>query len=198
MFHTAGRAGRAALATTVSLALVAALGACSDGGSDSDDGDAPEDSSEAAPAITTKSTIGKISGRLPREDRAQLRKKVTQAVDAWIDAAYVAGDYPRSDFSDAFKVFTKDAAALAESDRRLMSNAAVGGRLESVTAASRKLRIDVLAAKGKAVGVTGRFILVLDLDGEVRRTDRIVGRLFLSYQRGWQVFGYEVKRGRVA
>ena len=198
MFHTAGPAVRAALATLASLVLVAALGACSDDGSDPDDGAPVEGSEETAPGIPTTATIGKVSGRLPRPARAPLRRQVTEAFDRWVDAAYVTGDYPRDDFGNAFRVFSKDAAALAARDERLMSNATLGNRIDTVTATARKLRIDVLAAKGKAVGVTGRFVLVLDLDGEVRRTDRIAGRLFLSKQRGWQVFGYEVKRGRVA
>lgn len=198
MFHTAGPAVRTALATLVSLVLVTALGACSDDGADPDEGGAPAASEGAAPGIATTATFGKVTGRLPKADRAPLRRRVTEAVDAWIEAAFVGGDYPRSDFGDAFEVFSKDARRLAERDRRLMSNAAVGARVESVTATSRKLQIDVLAANGRAVGVTGRFVLVLDLDGEVQRTDRIAGRLFLDHQRGWRVFGYDVKRGRVA
>jgi hypothetical protein len=198
MFHTAGPAVRGALATLAALALVAALGACSDEGSDSEDAARPAGTEEAAPGIPTTATIGKVSGRLERKSRARLRRQVTHAVDRWIDAAYVTGDYPRSDFGDAFQVFSKDAAALARRDKRLMSNAALGDRIDTVTATARKLWIDVLATQGRAVGVTGRFVLVLDLDGEVHRTDRIAGRLFLSQQRGWQVFGYDVKRGRVA
>lgn len=198
MFHTAGRAVRAALATFASLVLVAGLGACSDDGSDPDDADVPGGSEEVAPGIPTTATFGKVSGRLERDGRARLKREVTRAFDRWVDAAYVAGDYPRDDFANAFKAFSKDAAALAERDQRLMSNAGLGERIDTVTATSRKLQIDVLAARGRAVGVTGRFVLVLDLDGEVRRTERIAGRLFLSNQRGWRVFGYEVKRGRVA
>lgn len=197
MFHTVGRTVRAALATATSLVLVGALGACSDGGSDPEKGDPPAGSSEATPGIPTRTTIGFVKGRLADKQRAPLRKRVTKAVDAWIDAAYVAGDYPRTDFSDAFRVFSKDAARLAKKDRGLMSNGRIGDRVDSVTATARRLRIDVLADKGKAVGVTGRFILVLDLDGEIRRTDRIAGRLFLGYTKGWQIFGYDVKRGQV-
>ena len=88
---------------------------------------------------------------------------------------------------------------LAKRDKGLMSNAEVADRVDSVTAKARRLRIDVLADRGKAAGVTAQVVLVLDLDGEVRRTDRIAGRLFLSTSgNGWQVFGYDVKRGRVA
>jgi hypothetical protein len=201
MFLTPARAVRAALATAASLVLVAGLGACSsDEGSDPDS--TPESSpstTEVAPGIPTRATIGFVKGRLKPDRRKQLRIRVTKAVDEWIDAAYVAGDYPRSDFSDAFKPFSKGAAALARRDKRLMSNADVGDRVDTVTAKARRLRIDVVADNGKAVGVTAGVVLLLELEGEVQRTDRIAGRLFLGRSGGhWEVFGYDVKRGRVA
>ena len=201
MFCTPARAVRAALATAASLVLVAGLGACSsDDGADSDS--TPESSpsaTEAAPGISTKATIGFVKGRLKPARQKQLRIRVTKAIDEWIDAAYVAGDYPRNDFSDAFTSFSKGAAALAKRDKGLMSNADVGDRVDTVTAKARRLRIDVLADEGKAAGVTARVVLLLELDGEVQRTDRIAGRLFLGYGgSNWQVFGYDVKRGRVA
>lgn len=198
MFHSPGRAVRAAVATATSVALVVGLGACSDGGSEPEgDGGSPTPE-QAAPGIPTKATIESVKGRLNRDRRKQLKRRVTKTVDRWIDAAYVAGDYPRNDFSDAFGIFSKDAAALAKHDRRVMSNAKLGDRLDSVTAKARRLRIDVLAHNGNAAGVTGRFVLVLDLDGEVRRKDRIAGSLYLTYTgKKWQVFGYDVKRGTV-
>ncbi len=199
MFPTPARAVRAALATAASLVLVAGLGACSDDGADPDESNESSPAAEQATGIPTQATIGFVKGKLRRDRRAQLRKQVTKTVDTWIDAAYVAGDYPRNDFSDAFQAFSKDAAALAKRDKGLMSNGEVGDRVDTVTAKARRLRIDVLADRGRAAGVTAWFVLVLDLDGEVRRTDRIAGRLFLSHSGSdWQVFGYDVKRGRVA
>ncbi len=197
MFHIRGRTVRAALATATSVVLVGALGACS--GDDSEPGGGETPGSTAVPGIPTKATIGAVKGKLGPDRRKQLLRRVTKTVDQWFDAAYVGGDYPRSDFSDAFAIFSKDAARLAKRDRSLMSNAKVGDRVDSVTATTRKLRIDVLADKGTAAGVTGRFVLVLELDGEARRTDRISGSLFLSStDKEWQVFGYRVKRGRAA
>ena len=198
MFPTAGRTVRAALATATSLVVLAALGACSDGGSEPERGDPPAETSETTPGKPTRATIGFVKGKFDRDRRKQLRNRVTKAVDSWIDGAYVAGDYPRTDFSDAFAVFSKDAAKLAKRDRQLMSNAKIGDRVDSVTVKTRRLRIDVLADKGTAAGVTGRFVVVLDLDGKIQRTDRIAGRLFLDYVgKGWQVFGYDVKRGQL-
>ena len=79
-----------------------------------------------------------------------------------------------------------------------MSNLGLDG-IDAVTATSRKLTIDVLADDGRPVGITGRFVLVLEMDDEASRTDRIAGRLLMRRgDGGWKVFGYDVKRGTVA
>ncbi len=78
-----------------------------------------------------------------------------------------------------------------------MSNAEIGDRLDAVVATTRRVRIDVLAPRGRAVGVTARFVLGLDLTGEIERADRVSGRLLLGPKDGeWRVFGYDVNRGR--
>lgn len=191
---TSRRAARAASRAVVAGVLVLSAGACSGGGSDADSDDAaPGDgSSETVPGVPTDAAFGKVTGKLRSNHRAPLRRQVTTTFDSWVDAAYVG------DAANAFTVFTKGAAALARRDR-LMSNGELADRVDSVTATSRKLTIDVLAHDGRPVGVTGRFVLVLELEGQVQRTDRIVGRLLMRRAGdGWQVFGYDVKRGRVA
>jgi hypothetical protein len=194
MFRTAVRARRAALTTAASLVLVVGLSACSGDGSDSDDGDGPPGADAPPPGIRTTATIGKVTGKLARGQRAPLRKKVTATFDSWVDAAYLSGGG-----GDAFAGFVKDAAKLAKKDGAQMSNGALRDRVDSVTATTRKLSIEVLADKGRPAAVTGRFVLVLDLDGQTTRTDRIAGRLFLRRGHdGWKIFGYEVKRGTVA
>jgi hypothetical protein len=195
MIRTTRRAVRAAGVAVVAVVLVATLGACS--GDDADP--APEasgsPSEQAVPGVRTTATVERVTGRWDRDRRAPLRRQVTEAFDAWVDAAYLADGS-----ADAFAVFSEGAAALARRDRALMSNADLRGRFDSVTATDRKLRIDVLSAEGRAVGVTGRFVVVLALTGDgAERTDRIAGRLLLRRaEHGWRVFGYEVKRGRVA
>ncbi len=192
-------AARAALATAFASVLVSTVTACSDAGDGSDASTEPSSSSrpDEPPALATKASIGKVNGRFDADRRKHVRERVTASVDAWLDGAFVAGDYPRSDFRDAFSSFTAGAASDARSDSVLMSNAEIGARLDAVVAKTRRLRIDVLANKGRAVGVTARFVLGLDLSGEIDRRDRIAGRLFMSYQGGgWRVFGYDVDRGR--
>ena len=55
-------------------------------------------------------------------------------VDGWFDAAFVGGDWPRSDLDQAYPHFSAGAARDAERDAGLMSNARYGERLDSVEA----------------------------------------------------------------
>ncbi|MEJ7834074.1 MAG: hypothetical protein WKF79_14240 [Nocardioides sp.] len=180
------------------------------GCSGADDGDESQSSREKStnpgssafepPRLETKATIGNVEGRIAAERRSRVKRDVTEIVDAWLDAAYVAGDFPRTDFDDAFPGFSSGARDDARSDAGLMSNQAIGDRVESVQATKRRLRIDVLATGKKAVGVTARFVLLMDLEldsgSDAERSERVAGSLFMTWrQGGWQVFGYDVKRG---
>lgn len=189
------RAAVAVVATTTLLALAG----CS--GDDGPDAESRRSSSSGAipegpPPLATHTTMGVISGKLDKDARARIKTKVAEVVDDWFDAAYVGGEWPRSDFGDAFPHFSARAAREAEHDAGLMSNQRLGERIESVEATKRRLRIDVLAVKRRAVGVTARFVLGMDLAGQVNRSERVAGSLFLTFQDGgWQVFGYDVQRG---
>ncbi|MDP2772673.1 MAG: hypothetical protein Q8O61_03875, partial [Nocardioides sp.] len=124
------------------------------------------------------------------------KTKVAAVVDTWIDAAYL-GDFPRTDFSDAFPGFTKGAAADATTDAALMSNKRFGADLEQVVATKREVVVDALAVRKNAVAATAHFVLAIRLDGAVNRKERVRGRLFLTFDKGaWRVFGYDVNRGR--
>lgn len=197
------RAPRAASVALVVLASVAVT-ACSP------DEQAPPDEpgSTAGPStgadptsLETTVVVGRVNGRLDERARAQLVQRVGPAVDTWVDRAY-GGDYPRADFSGVFATFTRGAAALARAEPATMSNRAVGRRVDDVRPARRHLRLDVLAVDGRAVGVTARLDLVLELSGEVTRRDRITGTLLLTFEKsaagaGWRVFGYDMSRGEV-
>ena len=69
---------------------------------------------EAPPPLETTATLGKVTGKLPKAKRSKVRKQVARAVDGWIDAAYVGGDYPRNDFATAWPGFTTGAKVDAE------------------------------------------------------------------------------------
>ncbi len=193
---------RPLLSAVLAVVTAGALAACS--GDDPAEPETPatptEKAADAAPAVPTTATIGTVTGRLSKADRAQVRTNVTRAVDAWIDAAYVGGDYPRNDFRNAFSTFTAGARQRAVRDRTLMSNAGVGARIDTVKVLNRRLRIDVLAPGGRAAGVTAAIALGLGLQftGDLERRERIAGNLYLTREDGrWRVFGYDVRRGAV-
>lgn len=183
------------------LALVLVVGGCS--GDDEAAPDAPGETATAAagpPPLRTDAALGVVSGRWDRRTSPRLTKRVALVFDDWVDAAYVGGDYPRSDFVGAYPHFTRGARRDATRDAALMSNAALAPRLTGVRATRRTLRVDVLAAKRRAVGVTARFVLVMTLKGDLKKAERrqrVAGSLFLTFRGGkWTVFGYDVNRGK--
>jgi hypothetical protein len=126
-----------------------------------------------------------------------LAHEVREVVDRWTDAAYL-GDYPRRDFSRAFPGFTRGAATLAHRDQRLMSNEAIGRRIDGVRATARKVRIDALAVHQRAVGVTAHVFLAFRTTGHLERRYRVAARLYLTRtDSGWKVFGYDATKGAV-
>jgi len=193
--------GPAALATATVLGIVLGLAGCS-GGDDGDDGEPGAERSRggttAEPGIETQVDVGAVVGKLGKGPAREVAADVADVVDGWLDAAYVAGDYPRSDFGDAFPGFTDGAAKVARRQSDLMSNDGVGDKVDDVTATRRVVRVDLLAPKGKAAAATAHVNLVIKLTGDVDRTDQIRGRVVLTRSKsGWRVFGFDIERGRV-
>lgn len=191
--------GRAPMLASIAVALALATGACSGDGSDKSGPTEPSSSGPtSAPPVQTSARLGTITGHLAGKQRKPLKNGVTVAVDRWFDHAFVAGHYPRGDFHDAFAGFTAGARNEAVRDRRLMSNADIGRRIDAVDANRRRLHIDVLAVHGKPVGVTARFALVFTTSGRVHKRFRVQGSLFLTHtHRHWRVFGYDVTKGGI-
>jgi hypothetical protein len=161
--------------------------------------------SASGPApVTTQAAVATVVGRLPGPRRRAVRRQVTAVLDRWWDAAYVGGDYPRTDFG-GFPGFTPGASRRARFDRDLTSNADIGARVDSLTPLMRKARLDVLAVGRRARTVTARFDLrmrvVLADEGTAEpatRTRRLQahGRVFLTHRpAGWRIFGYDVTKG---
>jgi hypothetical protein len=140
--------------------------------------------------------VDTVAGSLPGK-RGRVRDQVATVVDGWIAAAYLDGPYPRDGFRRAFPDFTQGARTQARADRRLMSNAGIGTRVQDVVPRRRSIRIDVLAPGGRPRGATARVRLVYATRGEVSRRVLVRGRLYLTRnERGWKVFGYDMARGR--
>lgn len=187
-----------AMSLMVTIALTATACTSDTGGSDDPGSDASGTTgATATPApLETTATIGRVTGKLAGSRGKQVTEQVSGIVDAWIDAAYVAGDYPRSDFEDAFPGFSSGARLQARANLALMSNAQLGDRIDGVQATKRRVRVDVLAVKRRAVGVTARFVLEFNTLGDVMRSQHVEGRLYLSRNDGdWQIFGYDVSKG---
>lgn len=181
----------------VLLAGVVALGGCS--------GDEPAGPADRAPfstAVTdarTTVSLGRVTGDLARARRAAARDAVAALVDRWFAAAYL-GDEPPEGAGRAFPGFTPGVARQARADRALTTNAALAPRVDDVVGRRGDVVVDLLATGGRAQAATARFVLVMDLTGEVDRVDRVErvsGRLYLTPGGpGWQVVGYDVERGR--
>jgi hypothetical protein len=186
--------------TAVSLLVLLALaaGGCSDsteGPGTSAPSSSPSSSAPAPDEVRTKTTLGTVTGRLAKRDRLRVATVAGDVADRWFDAAYVGGDYPRRAFDDALPGFTPGARAQALGDRALMSNQDIARRIDAVTASRRMVRVDVLAVRGRAVGMTARFVLDLTTTGELRRKVEVRGRLLLARtDNGWKVFGYDVNK----
>ena len=185
---------RGATWALVAAATASALSGCSsDDDSDGRAGD-PTSVVEGVDALGTTVQAGKLVGELDRAKHDRVLAKVGDVVDGWIDAAYVGGNYPRSDFDDAFPGFSEGAAEDARGDLDLTTNARLGEQSEAVEALRRRVTIDVLAAHGVAQGATARVVLAYATAGESPQLVKVTGRLFLTYQQGWTVFGYDLSR----
>jgi hypothetical protein len=187
-------------------AVVATLGAlsvagCSGGEESSDPAADPTGSlSEPSEAPTlevepvTKS--GTIVGRLPRKDRARVENAVSDRAVRFLNAAYLAGDYPRQDFRDAYPGFTGGAAQVARHDRALLTNQPIGDRVDEVTPTGLTVKVDLLAANQHAVAATAHVALGFRTAGDVRKRVRVQGRLLLTKQDGrWKIFAYDLSKG---
>ena len=196
------RVRRTVAAAATALALGLGAGACNSGGDDASEPavESPSGTSTTAPdrTVPTKVSFGEVTGRMDRRTRQGLATKVQAVVDGWTDAAYLGGDYPRRAFADAWPGFTRGAEEQARHDRALMSNQDIGDRIDGVVVRRNVLVIDALAVKGHPVGVTARVRLGFRTTGDLERTVRVTGRLFLTRTDGrWRVFGYDVTKGAV-
>ncbi len=154
----------------------------------------PSDAPTLEVEPVTKS--GTIVGRLPKKDRARVEKAVSDRAVRFLNAAYLAGDYPRQDFRDAYPGFTGGAAKVARHDRALLTNQPIGDRIDDVTPTGLTVKIDLLAANKRAVAATAHVALGFRTAGDVRKRVRVQGRLLLTKQDGrWKIFAYDLSKG---
>lgn len=186
----------AAMLLCLSLGATACSGDEGGSGSDSTTSQPPLPSGEPDPfEVETHTTIGKVVGKVGKQDRRRLAGAITPVLQRWFDAAYVGGDYPRSNFGDAFPGFTAGAREQARRDKTLMSNQGIGDRISAVTPKASRLWLDVLAVGRGPVAVTARFRLAFRTHGDLERRIGVGGRVMLTRSKtGWRIFGYQVSR----
>lgn len=156
---------------------------------------------EAKP-VPTKVTVARVvGGKLDRKRRARLEKQIERVVSRYFDDAYLGGEYPRRDFSDALATFSPGARQRAASDRKLLTNAGVGTSTEAVVPRAKVARLDVLVPRRLVAGLTARIRLVFvqeRTDGADQRVT-VSGRLLVNRKKSgpWQIFGYDITRSSV-
>jgi hypothetical protein len=177
----------------VLVAVLLATGACT--GDDPAEDTPDEPSEEVVQEVPLTTRVGVVTGKLEPVRRKALAGRVGEIVNAWFDAAYLEGDYPRTSFADAFPGFTRDAAALARRDRDLLTNAAIGSRIDGVVPLRKTVKVDLLTPGRRPAGATARFRLEFLTTGGLERKVVVNGRLMLSKVHGrWKVFAYDVRR----
>jgi hypothetical protein len=195
--HIRRRAAGAALAVATALATVGCTG--DDGGAAQDDPEPTATPEPTAQAVPLTVGVGKVTGELARARRQRVAQGVAAAVDAWFEAAYLSGAYPRTSFNGAFPGFTPGARQRATRDQLMTTNAALGARTEEVTPRQKAVTVDLLSPAQRPAGATARFRLVFDTSGPMSYTVQVSGRLMLTRtpKGTWQVFGYDVARNAV-
>jgi hypothetical protein len=151
-----------------------------------------------APTLEIEPVVvsGTIVGRLPRKDRSRVEGVVSRTAVGFLEAAYVAGDYPRSDFSGTFPGFTTGAAAVARRDRNLLTNQRIGERIDSVTPTLLRVKVDLLAVNKRAVAATAHVKLTFRTSGKATKRVSVQGELRLTKRDGdWKIFAYDLTKG---
>jgi hypothetical protein len=196
---TTARVGRFAVAPPVwvaALLIGLLMGGCSGNNEGTSSSKEPAGSADGGTTVPLQAEVGKVAGRLKPAAAAAASAGVTKVVDGWFESAYIGGEFPRTDFTDAFPGFLPGAAKDAVKDAALMTNEMIGGDIDRVTADLKQVKVDVLAADDRAAGATARFTLVFTTTGSYAKQVSIRGQLFLTRngKKGWQVFGYDVTR----
>jgi len=190
----------------MAVLAAAALGACTD---DSDSGD-PSQPGEGgtvsglglpAEPAEQRTQVRRVWGRWPPGDDSartrSLQRATGRVVGAWIDRAFVAVDYPASEFDGAFATFTRGAAVQARRDSWLTTNQTLGDRLVDAVPVKRTVSVTAFAPKGSAVGATADVALVLQGVAESGQRSKlsVTGELHLTRVDGrWRIFGYDLQR----
>ncbi|NYG60565.1 hypothetical protein BJ980_003488 [Nocardioides daedukensis] len=140
-------------------------------------------------------STGARTGGLTESRADSVTEQVGEVVGDWIEAAYLKGPWPRTDFKKAWPRFSSGLKAKARAEQSVTSNASIGSRIDGVRVEKRRVAVDVLAVRTYPAGATARVDLVFVTSGEVRQRVHVKGELHLTpIGSRWQVFGYDLSR----
>ncbi len=161
----------------------------------------PSTSSSAAPQAPPaplQVRVTRVSGTLSATARRDLERNVGATVSGYLDAAYLGGTYPRSDFSASLPFFSPGLRHQAHADAWLLTNQDLGPTTRSVVPEQRAAYLSVLAPYRVAAGVTAQLRLryVAERGDLPARRVTVTGRLMLTRKNagGWTIFGYHLAR----
>jgi hypothetical protein len=192
---------RGLVATVIAVTLLVGTTACTGDSKHSGSKHSPSQSPSAQPeSAPFRVEVTHVAGKLSKHRRVALAKRVRGTLTAYVDAAFLRGDYPRSDFGDAFGRFTTGAAHDARGDQALLTNRPLGGSTTSVTATHRTAYLSVLAPKQRPAGVTAAVDLTFTVDRGDKQAQQVhlKGRLLMTHSKSgrWSIFGYDLSRSQ--
>lgn len=145
-----------------------------------------------------RTEVTHVAGQLSAGDRQLVATRVGRTISAYVDAAFLGGAYPRSEFDTSFGAFTTGGAEQARRDIPLLTNQPLGTSTRTVQATRRTAYLSVLAPRGTVAGVTAAVNLVFRVDRGERpgRRVHLKGRLLLTKDESgsWAIFGYDLNR----
>lgn len=150
------------------------------------------------PVVHSTGRIVHLNGSLDAARKKALVANVTKTADAWLQAAYIGGEYPRAASTYTPKIFvgwSPGAIAKASKQYGLLSNASISSQISGVKIVSSDIGVDALANHGNVAGVTARVHLVFDTSGEHKARETVAGRLAMTpVGTRWVVFSYDIAR----
>lgn len=185
----------AAALTAVVLTGTLALAGC--GGESEKPAASPSPSPTPPPTVKSTAKLVHLQGRFPRNRHQAVATNVGKVVDRWLQAAYVAGDYPRatSTYRDIFPGFSPVAVAQASKQRTQMSNATLAPHIDGVEVVASKVNVDLLAKDNHPVGAVARVRFVYETTGDRESRQTVYGTLdMLPTKTSWAVFGFDISR----
>lgn len=159
------------------------------------DRDARGSAASSSGEVRTVVVPGKRLGRLSPDRHRLASRRIAAVVDGWWEAAFLDATYPRTRYQGSFPGFTRTAAGQAWRQRDLTTSARLGDRIDSLEPLRRRVAVDVLATRQVPRAATARVRMDYRTTGEVEKRIRVQGRLLLTYDRGWKVFGFDLTQG---